>query len=248
MFVLHERMFASPPPPSPLPPSDPPGRSPKDLILHVAATLFSQKGFDGVSLRELTQTAGISLASVNYHFGSKERLFHEVISHRLSPINAQRLAILHRLQAASGANPPPLRLILDALARPFFEAGTDAQDKETLRRLVARVFMESDRVVAPVFKSQILPVAQEFAAAVARACPLLTPQGVRLGLLCFAGATINALASQNRMSSLAHPADRMLDDETSLAALLTFGVAGFEALARPTEAADPESALTSPPT
>ena len=44
----------------------------KDLILDAAELLFSENGVEGVSLRALTSKAGVNLASVHYHFGSKE--------------------------------------------------------------------------------------------------------------------------------------------------------------------------------
>ena len=45
----------------------------RDLLL-AAERLFAQQGFQGASLRAITQEAGANLASVNYHFGSKEGL------------------------------------------------------------------------------------------------------------------------------------------------------------------------------
>jgi AcrR family transcriptional regulator len=34
-----------------------------------------EHGFEATSLRQLTSSAGVNLAAVNYHFGSKEELF-----------------------------------------------------------------------------------------------------------------------------------------------------------------------------
>ena len=52
--------------------------STKERILAAAETLFAQRGFDGASLRQLTSDAGVNLAAVNYHFGSKEKLVEQV--------------------------------------------------------------------------------------------------------------------------------------------------------------------------
>ena len=43
-----------------------------DRILDTAEVLFAQKGFAETSLRAITSKAGVNLAAVNYHFGSKE--------------------------------------------------------------------------------------------------------------------------------------------------------------------------------
>ena len=60
-----------------------PGR-PKDLgkraaILDVAKRLFSQNGFDGVSMDQIAAEAGVSKLTVYSHFGDKESLFSSAI-------------------------------------------------------------------------------------------------------------------------------------------------------------------------
>ena len=43
-------------------------------ILNAAERCFGEAGFDGVSLRTITEVAGVDLALANYHFGSKDNL------------------------------------------------------------------------------------------------------------------------------------------------------------------------------
>ncbi|RUO68870.1 TetR family transcriptional regulator [Idiomarina ramblicola] len=52
-------------------------------ILNAAETLFSRDGFEQTSLRQITQEAGVNLASVNYHFGSKKALIQAVMARYL---------------------------------------------------------------------------------------------------------------------------------------------------------------------
>lgn len=53
-------------------------------ILNAAETLFARDGFEQTSLRQITQEAGVNLASVNYHFGSKKALIQAVMARYLS--------------------------------------------------------------------------------------------------------------------------------------------------------------------
>jgi AcrR family transcriptional regulator len=48
-------------------------------IIEVARILFATNGFDGTSIREIAGKAEVNVASVNYHFSSKEKLFHEIL-------------------------------------------------------------------------------------------------------------------------------------------------------------------------
>ena len=80
----------------------------KDRILDAAESLFMEHGFEATSLRAITAAAGVNLASVNYHFGSKEELFQAVLTRRLDPMNQERLDLLTKLERESG--PAPLRV------------------------------------------------------------------------------------------------------------------------------------------
>ncbi|MDZ4785770.1 MAG: helix-turn-helix domain-containing protein [bacterium] len=54
----------------------------KNLLLLAAEKLFVKKGYDAVSTRELAEEAGVNLAAIQYHFGSKAKLFVEAL-HRM---------------------------------------------------------------------------------------------------------------------------------------------------------------------
>src|SRR5436309_1730118 len=75
-------------------------------ILDAAEALFMQHGFEGTSMRLLTAHAGVNLAAVNYHFGSKDALIEAVFRRRLDPMNASRVAELERLETESAARAP----------------------------------------------------------------------------------------------------------------------------------------------
>ena len=58
----------------------------RERILDSAATLFARQGFHAATLRSITDAAGVNVAAVNYHFGSKEALFDAVSERRLSTL------------------------------------------------------------------------------------------------------------------------------------------------------------------
>jgi AcrR family transcriptional regulator len=214
--------------------------SPKQALIDAAEALYAENGFDGVALREVTKRAGTNLGSVNYYFGSKEDLLGEVVARRVRPINARRLQMLEAALAKVGANPPKLEDVLDAFARPLFEGTKDPQQRESLRRMIVRIFMAADSALANWFESEILPVGRQFGAAVARARPNLPLRHVAEGLFFFAGAMINTLASRRKFEAVSSVIGGVPDDNELLQALVRYGVAGFDALG------EASSNLTSP--
>ncbi len=53
----------------------PPDSGGRDAILDTSAKLFSQQGYNGVSIRDIAQACGMTNAALYYHFKNKEDLF-----------------------------------------------------------------------------------------------------------------------------------------------------------------------------
>jgi AcrR family transcriptional regulator len=74
-------------------------------LLRAAIAVFSARGFEGGSVREITQAANANQAAINYHFGGKEGLYREVLKAsvqafaELSPLDAAKLAEMDGPQA-----------------------------------------------------------------------------------------------------------------------------------------------------
>ncbi len=64
-------------------------KSTKAVILEATERLVAGRGFESVSLRDITNEAGVNVAAVNYHFGSKEKLFEEIQCRYIEPVRAQ---------------------------------------------------------------------------------------------------------------------------------------------------------------
>ena len=54
----------------------------REHILIAAEELFAEKGFDGASVRDIAQQAGVNLAMISYYFGSKEKLLESLVEFR----------------------------------------------------------------------------------------------------------------------------------------------------------------------
>ena len=86
-----------------------------DRILDAAEELFAERGFAETSLRMITSKAGVNLAAVNYHFGSKNSLIQSVFARFLTPFSATLEAEFDELEARPGDRAPSVEEILGAL-------------------------------------------------------------------------------------------------------------------------------------
>jgi AcrR family transcriptional regulator len=62
--------------------------------MEAAETLFAAKGFNGTSVRDISETARVNLAMISYYFGSKEKLFEAMFAYRSSFFKLQLESML----------------------------------------------------------------------------------------------------------------------------------------------------------
>ena len=139
-------------------------------ILDAAEELFMQHGFEGTSMRLLTAKAGVNLAAVNYHFGSKDALVEAVFRRRLDPMNLARVAELDKLEAADPAPSP--EAVIRAFITPGLRLMADGKDGgRNFTRLLGRTYTEPNKQVRQLIGQMYGPAMQRYKAALERALP-----------------------------------------------------------------------------
>ena len=114
-----------------------------------AEKIFAEKGYDKASVREITAAANVNLASIHYHFGSKENLLQELLNRKLEWLNQQRLIALKTLESKSKNKPLKPSQILEA----FFGTLLDMLDEknyggEMFLRLLGRSTLEPNCLIS----------------------------------------------------------------------------------------------------
>lgn len=88
----------------------------KTAILTAAEILWAERSFGEVTMRDIVAAAGVNLAAVNYHFGSKDELLADLFISRTTVLNRERFAELKSAEA-EGVR-PSVEAILRALVGP----------------------------------------------------------------------------------------------------------------------------------
>ena len=90
-------------------------------LLLAAETLFAERGIDAVSLRAIMAAAGANVASVHYHYGSKDALVRALIKERGGQVSTRRNELLDALEQADELD---VQMLAEAFVRPVLEMVT----------------------------------------------------------------------------------------------------------------------------
>jgi AcrR family transcriptional regulator len=137
-------------------------------IFLAAERLFAERGFEGVSVRDIVAEAEVNLAAVSYHFGSKSELLLAVFRARTKQLNRERREGLRAAEAQhDGA---PLEAIVRALLGPPILWRDPSSGKDTASRFISRVLSEATPELRKILETDVSHL-QRFLAPLARAMP-----------------------------------------------------------------------------
>ena len=203
----------------------------KTRILDAAEQLFMEHGFEATSLRSLTAAAGVNLAAVHYHFGSKEELFQAVLTRRLDPMNVERIKLLERIELESAGRAPSCEKILFAMLIPALKLARDEKrGGKNFLRLVGRAYADPAPFIRHFLSAQYAEMIGRYKEAFLRALPHLSRQELTWRLHFVMGALSYTLAGTDALKLFAQvtQTDRE-NDELLLRRLAPFLVAGLKA-------------------
>jgi AcrR family transcriptional regulator len=130
----------------------------KERILDKAEALFALKGYDAVSVREITGAANCNLASVNYHFGNKQNLYLEVFRCRWLPRAIRIQKCFRNSLVSNGAL--TASIVVESLAQAFIEGPLSEEERKRHHQLIsgelakptAAFKMIADQAFRPLFE------------------------------------------------------------------------------------------------
>ncbi|MBK9605143.1 MAG: TetR family transcriptional regulator [Betaproteobacteria bacterium] len=203
----------------------------KEKILDAAEGLFMEHGFEATGLRQITAEAGVNLAAVNYHFGSKEELFQAVLTRRLDPMNQERLALLDRLETDARDQPLTCEAIIGAMIIPALTLARDkARGGKNFLRLTGRAYADPAPFIRQFLSHQYAPMIARFKAAFGRTLPHLPARELSWRLHFLMGALSYTLAGTDVLKLISELNPVATDnDELLLRRLGPFLVAGLQA-------------------
>jgi AcrR family transcriptional regulator len=202
----------------------------KKKILDVAEQLFADRGISGTSIRNITSRAKVNLAAVHYHFGSKESVLEAVVSRRLIPLTAERIALLGEYERQSKNGVVELPRIIEALVGPALRLSRNPErGGRHFMRLLGRLVMEPDKKIQQLLTDHFKSSLGKFMPALQRALPRLKPVDFFWRVHFLVGAMVHTMADSERIQNVSGGICNPDDTEDTIKRLVSFITAGMEA-------------------
>lgn len=204
--------------------------------MDAAEKLFAARGFEATSMRDVTRLAGTNLASVNYHFRSKDGLVRAVFKRRLGPLNLERIRMLDEVERSHGNRHG--RLPLEPILHAFFAPVIHAADQHPhFVRFASRLPMEPSPKLTGLFHENFRAIVARFRTALMRALPDL-PEAELFWRVHFSiGAMCHCWTGGDVLEKFTGGLCRVGDSAQLLARLVSFCAGGLAAPPPPLEAA-----------
>ncbi len=205
----------------------------KERILDAAEELFALHGYDGVTLRQIADKAGVDVALASYHFGKKRDLFDAVFMRRAKILNDHRRQALDACERAAGPEGPSVEAIIEAFLRPM-EFAQEQEDPGWRNYLALVAYINN----SPVWGRQMMtkhfnPLVSRFIEALKRALPNAREEDIYWSYHYMSGALTLTFARTGRIDILSNGLCHAEDFRAAYDRMIPFIAAGFRRLCEP---------------
>lgn len=201
--------------------------STSEKILNAAEQLFAQSSYDAVSIRQITQMAGVKLALAHYHFGTKEALFEAVIKRRIGLLSDCRLQLLDYFRNKNSSAPLSIEQIVHSFVVPYlFWHLNGGSGWRSYARMVSTLLGYNLELLKDQFDSAAILFQQEMR----RSMPEADEASIQWGFDFMVGVMCNTFSEVDRIGGLSGMLCSIENKEQACEYLLSFIVAGLKNL------------------
>jgi len=201
--------------------------STREKLLSSAVQLFAERGFDGVSVRDIANAAGVNSGLVAYYFGGKKKLLSEVYMRYCTLLNLERTRLLQQFNDQK--NGPTLEQILEAFIRPSLKVTTDKHGRSEFTRLRAILSGENSALLERLIAENFDKSSHMFVVALSKCLPHLTREDVLWRFHFLLGAIYYTASGPHRIRELSKGKCDPSDPIASAREMIPFLAAGFRA-------------------
>ncbi len=200
----------------------------QERLLDVAEELFCERGFKGTSIRDIASSAGCNIASVNYYFGSKDKLYLEVWRRHLIPMRNARIESINKIM--SGSKSPGLNDLIRSFADSFVGTMVDTHQSSCLSRLMAREYIDGHLPANIFVEDVIMPTMNAMSKALAKTCPGIDESKIALVVFSIVGQLVHLVHVKTMLEhGDSIPEEFIIESGDVIEHIVKFSTAGIQA-------------------
>lgn len=201
-------------------------RSTRTQILDAAEALFAERGFDGVSVRDVASGAGVRLGLATYYFETKLALFEAVIARRTQILNERRRTALEAMRLRPAWS---VEDVLEAFVAPYLDLSLNGgHGWKAYGRLIAQ--LAQDNRWLGLIEHHMNETALLFRDALCQALPGVPPSTVARGFVFCISLIVSAFTENRRIEAMSDGVFAGSDLEGTFRDMIPFLAAGLRAL------------------
>lgn len=204
----------------------------RDRILNAAERLFAQRGYYGVTIREITREAGVDVALASYYFGPKADMFRAVLARRAEELHGALLRSLDDTAAQAGDRPPGIEALIRAFAQPSIDRLVRGGDGwRNYIHMMAGIYSSQQSEFLAAMNAMYMPAMTRFMELARQSIPTASERGITLSFYMLLTAVIGIYTEKAGLEDLSGGAIKPTDFDAILDHAAPFFAAGFHRMA-----------------
>jgi AcrR family transcriptional regulator len=201
----------------------------REAILSAAELLFSTRGFNAVSIRDIALEAGANPGSITYHFKSKDGLLLDIYKRHCGPMNKRRIELLVAARRVRDLQ-NRLEAVVRAYVLPAFSSSSDlAGGGARFTRLRAVMSAEGNAVVGRIIAEIFDDTTNAFIEAIEQSLPHRPRTTIVWRCQFLLGALYYTLVNPERVTRLSRGEADGADMAEAIEQLVSATVASLQA-------------------
>jgi len=198
----------------------------KEKILDAAEIAFAERGYTGISVRDIAERAGVNQGLIRYYFDTKEQLFDEVYKRRGGLLSGHRHVLLDRL--LESGQPLQVKDIIRAYLQPQWDLKHSGESGAAFARLQSRLHSEAEEHALRLRKEVYDASVRRYVDVLAQAIPHLPRRTIGLRMSFLVGTYMFMLNDLGRIEDLTEGKIHHLSKDEMLDNIVAFLAAGME--------------------
>jgi len=208
----------------------PEGIETRERILSQAERMFATRGYDGTSVRQITEAAGANVAAVSYYFSGKQGLYEAVFERVLVEMRERRIHLIKSDLDAVGKD-VTLETFLASFAAAFVEPLVEGERGKDFMSLFDQEMRLHKMPTKAFFEQLIEPMMALFAGSLERVGVSVDRSTATMCLMSLVGQLTHALKASRRFADGASGESLPMNLDDMIPHIVHFSAAGIRACA-----------------